>query len=165
MYTLKPFGPSEWPTYYFSLQYHPWINHWGHEKEGNDHGLRKLVGIQQILLISTRENLQRTVWKIWPLILGLKALGKKTNQCGKVHMFFIYMFHYKMCYMWGSPCTWWHNNCWNNLQWSLIQSILDKQKNRKCVREPDLTEFILTQKFKPCEKIIENSHLRQPLRK
>ena len=34
---LTPFDAQEWLVSNFSLQYHPWITHYGHENEGNDH--------------------------------------------------------------------------------------------------------------------------------
>ena len=29
-------NPFEWFASDFSLKYHPWVKHWGHEKKGND---------------------------------------------------------------------------------------------------------------------------------
>ena len=37
----------------FSLQHHPWIKHKGHENKVNDHQLKKLLIVKQILLVST----------------------------------------------------------------------------------------------------------------
>ena len=46
----------------------------GHEKIGNDHHLRRLSIVKQILLVSSIRNVQRTVWKICILKLGFKGL-------------------------------------------------------------------------------------------
>ena len=37
----------------FSLQYHPWITHKGHENKGNDHQQEKLLIVKWILLVSS----------------------------------------------------------------------------------------------------------------
>ena len=37
----------------FSLQFHPWITHQGHENKRNDHKLKKLSIVTQILSIDT----------------------------------------------------------------------------------------------------------------
>ena len=40
---------------HFFLKYHPWITHEGHKDKGNDHKLKKLLIVKQILLVSTLE--------------------------------------------------------------------------------------------------------------
>ena len=54
-YTHKPFNPltPKWPASSFSLQYHPWIKHQGHEYQVCDHQLKKFLIVKQILLVST----------------------------------------------------------------------------------------------------------------
>ena len=49
-------NPQECLASNFSLQYHPWIKHKGHENEENDHQLKRIAIVQQILLISTLGN-------------------------------------------------------------------------------------------------------------
>ena len=49
-------NPQECLAWNFSLQYHPWIKHSGHENEENDHQLKRIAIVQQILLISTLGN-------------------------------------------------------------------------------------------------------------
>ena len=36
VHLFDPFDAQEWLVSNFSLQYHPWITHYGHENEGND---------------------------------------------------------------------------------------------------------------------------------
>ena len=43
-------------AFILSLQYHPWIKHWGHENKGNDHQVKQLLIIKQILLVSSLGN-------------------------------------------------------------------------------------------------------------
>ena len=43
--------PPEWLASNFSLQYHTWIKHKGHENKLNDHQLKKLLIVRQILKI------------------------------------------------------------------------------------------------------------------
>ena len=45
-----------------------------HENKGNDHQLKKLLIVKQILLVSTLGNVKITVWRINILILGSKEL-------------------------------------------------------------------------------------------
>ena len=40
----------------FFLQYHPWIKHSGHDDKPNDHQLKKLLTVRQILFVSTLWN-------------------------------------------------------------------------------------------------------------
>ena len=40
------------------------------KNKGNDHQLKKFTMFKQILLVSTLVNVQRTVWRIWTLMLG-----------------------------------------------------------------------------------------------
>ena len=46
-----------------------WITHKGHQKKENDHWLKKLLIVPQILLVSTLVNVWRTVWRICILML------------------------------------------------------------------------------------------------
>ena len=48
-----PFDPLEWPTSNFSSQPHPWITYEGHKNKRNDHQLKKLLIVKQILLVDT----------------------------------------------------------------------------------------------------------------
>ena len=41
---------------------------------GNDHQVKKLLIVKQILIVSTVENVMRTVWRMYILILGCKGL-------------------------------------------------------------------------------------------
>lgn len=44
------------PTVYSSLSEktkNPWIKHWGHKNKENDHQLKKLMTVKQILHVST----------------------------------------------------------------------------------------------------------------
>ena len=50
------FNPLEWLASSFSLQKHHGIKHEGQEKTGNDHELKKLLILKQILLASTLQN-------------------------------------------------------------------------------------------------------------
>ena len=43
-------------------------------EKGNDHQLKRLLIVKQILLVSTLGNLQRAVWRIYALMLGCKGL-------------------------------------------------------------------------------------------
>ena len=44
------------------------------EDKGNDYQLKKLMIVKQILVVSTLVNVQRTVWRIWTLMLSCKGL-------------------------------------------------------------------------------------------
>ena len=52
----EPFDPWEWLVSNFSLQYHHWIAHDGHENKGHDQQLKKLLIVRQILLDSALGN-------------------------------------------------------------------------------------------------------------
>ena len=67
-YTFK------WLSSNFSLQYHPWITYLGHENQGNDYQLKKLLIVEQILLVSTLRSVSRTEWRKWILMLRYKRL-------------------------------------------------------------------------------------------
>ena len=56
------------------LLYRPWTKHQGRKNNGNDHQLKKLLIVKQILLVSTLRNVLRTVWRIYILMLGCKRL-------------------------------------------------------------------------------------------
>ena len=43
-------------------------------EKGNDHQLKRLLIVKQILLVSTLGNVKRTVWRIYALMLGCKGL-------------------------------------------------------------------------------------------
>ena len=43
-------------------------------EKGNDHQLKRLLIVKQILLVSTLGNEKRTVWRIYTLMLGCKGL-------------------------------------------------------------------------------------------
>ena len=73
-FELNPLTPLEWLASKFSLQYHPWITYLGHENNGNDQKLQKLLIVQLILHVSTSGNVKRTVWRIWILMLGCKVM-------------------------------------------------------------------------------------------
>ena len=45
-----------------------------HEKIGNDHHLRRLSIVKQVLFVSSIRNVQRTVWRICILMLGFKRV-------------------------------------------------------------------------------------------
>ena len=60
---------QEWLASSFSL-HHQWITYKCHEIKGNDHQLKKLLIVRRILLVST----QRTVWRMWILMLEFKGL-------------------------------------------------------------------------------------------
>ena len=47
---------------------------WGQENKENDHQLKKLMIVEQILLVGTSKNVWRTVRRIWLLMLGCKGL-------------------------------------------------------------------------------------------
>ena len=57
----------------FSLQYHPWIKHESHKNRRDDHQLKQLLIVKQILLVSLFGNVWRTVWRI--CILGVKGFN------------------------------------------------------------------------------------------
>ena len=59
---------------YLSQSKHPLIKFKGHEKIANDHHLRRLLIVKQILLVSSIRNVQRTVWRICILMLGFKRV-------------------------------------------------------------------------------------------
>ena len=91
---------------YLSQSKHPLIKFKGHEKIGNDHHLRRLSIVKQILLVSSIRNVQRTVWKICILKLGFKRVKANirsecyfcvfrhylflNRNCIKCHFVFIY---------------------------------------------------------------------------
>lgn len=57
----------------------------GHEKKWNDRQAKTVLGVKQILFISTTENKKKTVWRICILILGLKRL-KKSEKLTVMHV-------------------------------------------------------------------------------
>ena len=50
---LNSFIPLEWLASNFSVQYHSRFTHKGHENKGNDHQLKKLLTVKQILFVDT----------------------------------------------------------------------------------------------------------------
>ena len=52
----EPFDPWEWLVSNFSLQYHHWIAHEGHENKAHDQQLKNLLIVRQILLDSALGN-------------------------------------------------------------------------------------------------------------
>ena len=67
----------------FSSQYHPRIKQ-GCENKGIDHQWRRLLTVKQIPLLSIIGNVQRTVWRIWKLLLGYQGLINSWMELGKV---------------------------------------------------------------------------------
>ena len=57
----------------------------GHEKKWNDRQVKTVLGVKQILFISTTENKKKTVWRICILTLGLKGL-KKSEKLTVMHV-------------------------------------------------------------------------------
>lgn len=57
----------------------------GHEKKWNDRQAKTVLGVKQILFISTTENKKKTVWRICILILGLKRF-KKIRELTVMHV-------------------------------------------------------------------------------
>ena len=66
---------AEWQASIFSLQYDLWNKHEIRENRGDDHWLKQLLVVQQILLVSLFGNVWRTVWRISILMLGCKGLN------------------------------------------------------------------------------------------
>ena len=71
----KPFSPLEWLASNFSLWYHLWIKHESHEKRGDDHQLKQLLIVKQILLVSLFGNVWRKVRRMCILMLGWRVNG------------------------------------------------------------------------------------------
>ena len=64
---MEKFNPL---TYSFSLQYHPWVTHKGHEKKGNDHQQKKLLIFKPILLVNiclTKDKLEDFLAKVFKI--------------------------------------------------------------------------------------------------
>ena len=74
----EPFDPWEWLVSNFSLQYHHWIAHEGHENKAHDQQLKKLLIVRQILLDSALGNTLGTVWRRCILMLECKGLIKRS---------------------------------------------------------------------------------------
>ena len=47
----------------------------GHENNENESRFKKLLIVKQILLVITTGNVERSVWRIWMLLLGCKGLS------------------------------------------------------------------------------------------
>ena len=56
----------------FSLQTHSY----GHESQGNDHQLKKLLIVKQILFVSASGNVKRPVWRMCVLMLECKRFKR-----------------------------------------------------------------------------------------
>ena len=69
-----------WRLSNFSLQYRSWIKHLGHENLGNEHRLRKLWIVAQILLTGIEGNVWRTACKLCILMLGCKGLSQNAHK-------------------------------------------------------------------------------------
>ena len=67
------FDHKEWVASSFSIQYPPWVTHYGHENKGNDHQLKEFLIVKQILLVSTLRNVKRTVWRQCIQKIGCKG--------------------------------------------------------------------------------------------
>ena len=50
------FYHKEWVASNFSIQYPPWVTHYGHENRGNNHQLKEFLIAKQILPVSTLGN-------------------------------------------------------------------------------------------------------------
>ena len=61
--------PYKWLASNFSLQYHLWIKCRGHENNRNYHQFKELIIFKQTLLVITVENVERSVWSVWILML------------------------------------------------------------------------------------------------
>ena len=60
---------------------------WNHVNKGNDHQLKKLSIVKQILLVSTLGNVKLTVWRIKILVLRWKEL--KESNSGKKNISYL----------------------------------------------------------------------------
>ena len=58
---LEHFNPWEWLVTISPISIIPKQTHCGYKNKGNDHHLKKLLIVKQILLVSTIKNVQRTV--------------------------------------------------------------------------------------------------------
>ena len=77
----KPRSKSWWRRLSnISLQYRSWIKHLGHENLGNEHRLRKLWIVAQVLLIGIEGNVWRTVCEVCILMLGYKGLSQNAHK-------------------------------------------------------------------------------------
>ena len=74
IFNLVPFDPWDWLASNFSLQYLPLIKHLGHKNKENDHQLKRLLNVKQVLFISTSGNEWGTAWMICKVILGYEEL-------------------------------------------------------------------------------------------
>ena len=74
--TFKPLIPQADWRLTSTLQYHPWITREGHKITRNDHYLKKLLIVKQILLVNTIGNIYGTLCGICILMLRWKRLTK-----------------------------------------------------------------------------------------
>ena len=56
IYFYHPYVKFKWLAPNFSIWYHPWMTLQGHKNKGNDHQLKELLIVKQILLVSTLGN-------------------------------------------------------------------------------------------------------------
>ena len=47
----------------------------GHENNENESRFKKLLIVKQILLVIATVNVERSVWRIWMLLIGCKGLS------------------------------------------------------------------------------------------
>ena len=74
------FDHKEWVASNFSIQYPPWITHYGHENKGNDHQLKEFLIVKQILPVSTSGNVYRTVRRKCIQKIGCKGPADKRQK-------------------------------------------------------------------------------------
>ena len=123
-WVYMPFNFQEWLASNFS--------------NGNDHQLKKLLIVRQILLVSILVNVQRAVWRIWTLMLECKGLIslkfiflRRTESISSNCQFSftlqtlatLQMFNPKstLLYTWHNTGNWTH---WTCSLWKLIQTDL-----------------------------------------
>ena len=63
------------------------MKHESYENREDDHQLKQLLIVKQILLVSTVENVQRTVWRICRHALGFKWLNCKYSTIHQIIFF------------------------------------------------------------------------------
>ena len=54
--------------------------HKGHENKGNDHQLKNVLIVKQMLLVSTLGKVWKTVWRLCILMLGYYGLTTGSSQ-------------------------------------------------------------------------------------
>ena len=71
---LTPESDGDWHIIYPNSII-PWITQLGNEDKGSGHWLKKYLIVKKILFIRTLGDVQRTVWRIFTLMLGCKGLN------------------------------------------------------------------------------------------